>query len=125
MKRKSLEQAICPIARALEQVGEWWSLLIVRDISMGKRRFGELLEYLGVARNILSSRLKRLVACGILETCKSRDGSPYSEYELTEKGRDLIVVLNNLAAWGNRWATTADTGTSPPVPPKPNAPQQH
>jgi DNA-binding HxlR family transcriptional regulator len=105
MKRKSLDGALCPIARSLDQVGEWWSLLIIRDVAMGKRRFGELQESLGAARNILSARLKRLVGCGILELRPSCDGSPYQEYELTEKGRDLLPVLLALKQWGNRWAS--------------------
>ncbi len=105
MKRKSLDSAGCAIARSLDQVGEWWSLLIIRDVAMGKSRFGALLESLGVARNILSARLKRLVGCGILQTRRCDAGGPYQEYELTQKGRDLLVILLALEQWGNRWAT--------------------
>ncbi len=108
MKRKSLDGAGCAIARSLDQVGEWWSLLIIRDVAMGKKRFGALLESLGVARNILSARLKRLVACGILQPRRRECGGPYQEYELTEKGRDLLVILQALEQWGNRWATPED-----------------
>ncbi len=111
MKRKSLDGALCPIARSLDQVGEWWSLLIIRDVAMGKRRFGELLESLGAARNILSTRLKRLVGCGILEMRPASGGGPYQEYDLTEKGRDLVSVLLALEKWGTRWA--------PPDPERP------
>ncbi len=103
MKRKSLDGAVCSIARSLDQVGEWWSLLIVRDVFRGKRRFGELLDSLGLARNILSARLKRLVECGVLEMQPAGDGGPYKEYALTAKGRDLIVTLIALEQWGNRW----------------------
>lgn len=112
MKRKSLDGALCPIARALDQVGEWWSLLIVRDISMGKRRFGELQENLGVARNILAIRLKRLVGCGILELRPSRDGGPYHEYDLTEKGQDLLSILVALEHWGKRWIPPCEDGSA-------------
>ena len=104
MKRKPLNDAPCCIARSLDQIGEWWSLLIVRDILlMGHRRFGELLESLGCARNMLSARLKRLVACGILTTAPAADGSAYQEYRLTEKGRDLYLTLIALRQWGARW----------------------
>ncbi len=109
MKRKTLNEALCPIARSLDQVGEWWSLLIVRDVLSGKRRFGELLESLGVARNMLAARLKRLVACGILELRPARDSTPYKEYELTEKGRDLLVTLAALGQWGGQW-TSSEAG---------------
>src|SRR5260370_5703649 len=67
VKRKSLAHSPCPVARSLDAIGEWWSLLIVRDALMGKRRFGEFQQSLGAARNILAARLKKLVACGILE----------------------------------------------------------
>ena len=104
MKRKPLNDAPCCIARSLDQIGEWWSLLIVRDIlQLGNRRFGELLESLGCARNMLSARLKRLVACGILTTGPAADGSAYQEYRLTEKGRDLYLTLIALHQWGERW----------------------
>ncbi len=105
MKRKSLDGELCPIARALDQVGEWWSLLIIRDIAVGKRRFGELLGSLGAARNILSARLKRMVTTGILEQRPSPGGT-HQEYVLTEKGRELLVILVALEQWGNRWLTT-------------------
>ncbi len=111
MKRKSLDEAVCPIARSLDQVGEWWSLLIVRDVAAGHRRFGELLDSLGVARNMLSARLKRLIACGVLELRPARDGTSHKEYELTAKGRDLLVTLAALGQWGRHW-TTAEAAAS-------------
>lgn len=103
MKRKAHDDAACSIARSLAQIGEWWSLLIIRDISMGKRRFSELAESLDIARNILSSRLKTLTGCGILVSRPAADDSRYWEYELTEKGRDLHVTLAALQQWGARW----------------------
>jgi DNA-binding HxlR family transcriptional regulator len=102
VKRKSLDGSICFIARSLDQVGEWWSLMIIRDLFVGNRRFGELLESLGVARNILSVRLKRLVSCGIVQLRPAADG-PHQEYELTAKGRGLFVTLVALEQWGRRW----------------------
>jgi DNA-binding HxlR family transcriptional regulator len=75
---------------------------------VGKRRFGELVESLGVARNILSARLKKLVHDGILELEPARDGSAHKEYVLTEKGRGLIVALIALKQWGDRWAIPDD-----------------
>ena len=107
MRRKSLDKSVCALARSLDQVGEWWSLLIIRDVSMGKHRFCELLESLGVARNMLSARLKRLLACGILELRPAGRG-PYQEYELTQKGRELLVALVALEQWGSRWTPCED-----------------
>src|SRR5262245_17797977 len=102
MKRKSLAQSPCPVARALEAVGDWWSLLIVRDALMGKRRFGEFQQTLGAARNILAARLKKLVACGILEQVAAGAGER-REYVLTESGRELGMVLLALRLWGAKW----------------------
>ncbi len=100
MKRKSLEKAVCPIARALDIIGDWWSLLIVRNAFAGQRRFGEFQKSLGMARNILASRLRKLVNCGILELAPASDGSAYREYALTNKGRGLFHVLEALRQWG-------------------------
>ncbi len=100
MKRTCFATEKCPIARSLETVGDWWSLLIVRDAFIGKRRFGEFLESLGVARNILTTRLRKLVDDGVLKQVPASDGSAYREYVLTEKGRGLFVVLMALRQWG-------------------------
>ncbi|VTT97005.1 Transcriptional regulator, HxlR family OS=Cystobacter fuscus DSM 2262 GN=D187_001862 PE=4 SV=1: HxlR [Gemmataceae bacterium] len=99
MKRTCNDKEMCPIARSLETVGDWWALLIVRDALLGRRRFGEFLESLGVARNILTVRLKKLVADGVLEQVPASDGSSYKEYALTGKGRGLFVVLAALGQW--------------------------
>jgi len=104
MRRKSLEDATCPIARSLESIGEWWSLLIVRDAFRGKRRFGEFQKSVGLAKNILAARLRKLVACGIFRLEPASDGSRYQEYVLTEKGRALGMVVMSLRFWGTRWA---------------------
>src|SRR5437764_199977 len=100
MKRKSLDREKCPIARTLDVIGDWWSLLIVRDAFLGKRRFGEFQKSLGLAKNILCTRLQKLVAHGILEGRAASDGSAYQEYALTEKGRGLHIVLVALRQWG-------------------------
>jgi DNA-binding HxlR family transcriptional regulator len=100
MKRKCLAKAECAVARALDTIGDWWSLLIIRDAFFGKRRFGEFQKSLGLARNILTARLRKLVERGVLETVPASDGSAYQEYVLTEKGRGLDVVLVALRQWG-------------------------
>ncbi len=100
MRRTSLEGADCPIARSLDVIGDWWSLLIIRDAMLGVRRFGEFQKSLGVAKNILAARLRTLVEQGILETAPASDGSAYQEYLLTPKGRDLFPVLVALRQWG-------------------------
>lgn len=102
MRRTSLNEADCPIARALDAVGDWWSLLIVRDALFGLRRFGEFQKSLGMAKNILTARLRGLVASGILEAVPAADGSAYKDYVLTPKGGDLFPVLVALRQWGER-----------------------
>ncbi len=99
MKRKSLELDVCPVARSLEAVGDIWSMLIVREAFLGRRRFGEFQKSLGVAKNILTVRLRKLVTFGVLEQVPATDGSAYSEYTLTEKGRELYLVLMALRQW--------------------------
>ena len=100
MKRKSPEDAPCPVARTLDVIGDWWSLLIVRDAFDGVRRFSEFQKGLGMAKNILSTRLRTLVAQGILEIAPASDGSAYQEYILTDKGRALFPVIVGLRQWG-------------------------
>ncbi|HEV7770003.1 MAG TPA: helix-turn-helix domain-containing protein [Solirubrobacterales bacterium] len=93
---------ICSIAKSLEVIGERWSLLIVRDVMNGNRRFGELQRSLGIARNVLSARLQRLVEEGILERRAYQESPPRHEYFLTEKGLDLWPSLIALLGWGDR-----------------------
>ncbi len=100
MRRTSLKSATCPVARSLDVIGDWWSLLIVRDAFRGMRRFSQFQKSLGLARNILTTRLRGLVADGILETGPAADGSPYQDYVLTRKGCDLLPVLVALRHWG-------------------------
>jgi DNA-binding HxlR family transcriptional regulator len=103
MKRTSFENAECPIARSLDAIGDWWSLLIVRDALLGIRRFSEFQKNLGVAKNILTVRLRALVDQGILKTAPASDGSAYREYLLTPKGRALFPVLVALRQWSEEF----------------------
>ena len=103
VKRTSLEGDACPIARALDVIGDWWSLLIIRDAFVGRRRFGEFQKNLGLAKNILSTRLRALVDRGILATAPASDGSAYHEYVLTPKGRGLFNVLVALRQWSEQF----------------------
>ncbi|HGM5490493.1 TPA: winged helix-turn-helix transcriptional regulator [Serratia fonticola] len=100
MKRKSLEDAQCPVARTLDVLGDWWSLLIIRDAFDGISRFSEFQKNLGMAKNILSTRLRTLVAQGILQVCPAADGSAYQEYVLTDKGREIFPIIVALRQWG-------------------------
>ncbi|KPG93041.1 transcriptional regulator [Pseudomonas sp. RIT-PI-q] len=99
-KRTSMEDAECPVARSLDAIGDWWSLLIVRDAFDGIRRFGEFQRNLGMAKNILSARLRTLVAHGIFDLVPASDGSAYQEYVLTEKGKGLFPLIIGLRQWG-------------------------
>lgn len=94
----------CSIAKALEVVGERWSLLIVRDVMNGNRRFGELQRGLGIARNVLAARLQRLVDEDILERRPYQESPERYEYFLTEKGLDLWPALVALLHWGDRYS---------------------
>ena len=102
MQRKSFGNMKCPIARSLDRVGEWWSILILRDAFYGLRRFDEFQKSLGVAPNILTRRLNALVESGMLERRRYNEHPPRDEYVLTERGRDFRPVLLALLAWGNR-----------------------
>lgn len=103
VKRICHEDEDCPVARSLDAIGDWWSLLIIRDAFDGKRRFGEFQKNIGMAKNILAARLRSLVAHGILETVPASDGSAYQDYVLTQKGRDLFPVLVAIGEWGRAY----------------------
>lgn len=102
MQRKSFDEMTCPIARSLERVGEWWSMLILRDAFAGKTRFDEFQKSLGIATNMLSRRLAALVESGMLERRRYNAHPPRDEYVLTDRGRDFHTVLMALLAFGNR-----------------------
>lgn len=103
MKRTVLSEAPCPIARGYDAVGDWWSLLVVTHVVLlRRRRFGQIQDELGMAKNILSSRLRKLVEAGILERVPAEDGGAHMEYAATEKGQDLYKVLVPLMQWGQK-----------------------
>ncbi|OPA86526.1 transcriptional regulator [Pseudomonas fluorescens] len=102
MQRKSLTSDECPIARSLERVGEWWSMLIMRDALQGLRRFDEFSRSLGIAPNMLTRRLTALVEAGMLERRQYSERPPRYEYAPTPKGEDFRMVLMALVAFGNR-----------------------
>ena len=102
MLRRDYEGQNCSIARALELVGERWTLLIVRDCFLGLRRFEEFQQNLGIARNVLTDRLNRLVEEGILERVRYSERPERYEYRLTDKGRELNIALAGLRQWGDK-----------------------
>jgi DNA-binding HxlR family transcriptional regulator len=103
MKRTSVGHRNCSVARSLDVIGEWWTLLIVRDIVFGVRRFEAIQADLGVARNILADRLATLVDHDVLARRKYQDGPERFEYVLTDKGEALFPVLLSLMRWGDEW----------------------
>lgn len=101
-KREYIDDEPCPVARSLNVMGDRWSLLIVRDAFDGLHRFSDFQRNLGVARNILADRLRRLVDAGILVAQPTSNGSAYQEYVLTERGKSLFPVVVALRQWGER-----------------------
>src|ERR1700677_3833956 len=102
MQHKGFDKMPCPVARSLEHVGEWWSILILRDAFKGKTRFDQFQKSLGIAPNMLTRRLNTLVESGLLERRLYSEKPPRHEYVLTERGRDFRPVLWALVAWGNK-----------------------
>lgn len=100
VKRVSLSNAGCPVARSLDVIGDWWSLLIIRDAFDGTCRFSEFQTGLGIGKGVLATRLRDLVERGIFETAPASDGSAYREYILTDRGRGLFPVIVALRQWG-------------------------
>lgn len=111
----------CLIARALERVGDAWSMLILRDAGAGTTRFDDFRRSLGIAPNILTARLRALVAAGLLERRRYQERPPRDEYVLTAAGRDFLPVLHVLAAWagrhygGGEMTQTLDAETGKPI----------
>ena len=101
--KRHYEGQNCSIARALEVVGDRWTLLVIRDIGLGHHRFDELLSSLGVASNVLTDRLNRLVAEGVLDRVRYSERPERFEYRLTKKGRELGVALLALMQWGDHY----------------------
>lgn len=107
MQRRSLADQPCPVARTLDVIGEWWTLVIVRDAFRGARRFEDF-RSTGIADNILAARLKRLVDEGVFERRRYQERPERFEYVLREKGRDLLPVLGALGLWGRKWTKGPD-----------------
>lgn len=115
----------CPVARTVDLVGDRWSLLVVRDAFDGMHRFSDFQRSLGVARNVLADRLRKLVEAGVLTTRPASDGSAYQEYVLTAKGESLFPIVVALRQWGERHlfgrgerhSRLLEKGTGKPVPP--------
>jgi DNA-binding HxlR family transcriptional regulator len=105
MKRASFADMNCSVAQALEVVGEWWTLLIVRDAFLGVSRFEDFHQRLGISRNILADRLDGLVDHGVMERRAYSEHPLRHDYVLTGKGRDLWRVVAALRQWGDRWVT--------------------
>lgn len=103
MQRVSFREMDCSIGQSLEVVGEWWSLLIVRDAFLGITRFDDFQQRLGIARNVLTNRLTHLVEEGIFERVAYSEHPERFDYVLTEQGRDLWAVIVALRQWGDRW----------------------
>jgi DNA-binding HxlR family transcriptional regulator len=108
VKRTSFGTAKCPVARSLDALGDWWSLMIIRDAFIGIRRFSEFRKNLGCAKNILAVRLRALVEHGVLTTAPASDGSAYQEYLLTAKGRGVYPVLVALRQWSEEFSDEPD-----------------
>ncbi|EKK5418814.1 protein YtfH [Enterobacter hormaechei] len=102
MSQKMVKEEYCPVARSVEAIGDRWSLLIVRNAFDGMTRFGDFQRSLGVARNILSDRLRKLVDADILRLQGASDGTAYQEYVLTDKGESLFPVVVALRQWGEQ-----------------------
>jgi DNA-binding HxlR family transcriptional regulator len=103
MQRKSFAEMECPIARSIEQVGDGWTLLILRNAFLGARRFADFESRLGIPPTTLARRLERLVSIGLFTRHRYEARPPREEYELTDKGLALLPLILTLAAWGNRW----------------------
>lgn len=101
----------CSVAQCLEVIGEWWSMLIVRDAFLGVTRFDDFLERLGISRNILVQRLNSLVESGVLQRVPYSEHPPRNDYRLTDKGRDLWPVLTAMRQWGDRYSAPS----GPPI----------
>ena len=107
MKRASFDNLDCSVASSLEIIGEWWTPLILRDAFLGVTRFGDFQERLGIARNVLTTRLDTLVAHDVLKKVEYQDNPPRYDYKLTAKGRDLWLVVAALREWGDKWESPA------------------
>lgn len=111
MKNESFKHLECSLARSLDMVGDWWTLLIVRDLFYGIDTFDKLCQDLSIARNILADRLKKLTERGLIEKLQGERGVRKRAYRLTPKGKDLFPIIMALVAWGDRW----ESPSGPPI----------
>ncbi|MEB3902575.1 helix-turn-helix domain-containing protein [Pseudomonas juntendi] len=102
-KQQLLARSECPVARTLEAIGDRWMLMIIREAFDDVRRFSEFQKRLGVAKNILTVKLKALVELGVFEIQPASDGSAYKEYVLTEMGRAAFPIVISMRQWGERF----------------------
>jgi len=112
MERTSFENWNCSVARTLDLIGDLWSLLIIREVYFGTRTFNEFQHHLGLSKNILSRRLKKMQADGLMERRAALGDARSHEYHLTEKGRSLLTVVIAMMQWGDQWA---DDQKGPPI----------
>jgi DNA-binding HxlR family transcriptional regulator len=112
MKLVDIDNQPCSIARALSEIGDGWSLMLVRDAFYGRTRFSEFVKHTGAQKTVVSDRLKRLVNAGVFDRVEYEQYPTRHEYVLTEKGRDLAQVMVALSAWGDRWL---DNGQGAPI----------
>ena len=103
MKRTEFASWPCSIARSVDLMGDWWTPLVLREAFLGVRRFDDMQRSLGIGRNVLTQRLKRLVDEGMLKRIRYQEKPDRYEYVLTDKGRDFYPVLAAMIAWGDRW----------------------
>jgi len=122
--RRRFTRENCSVARALEVLGDWWTLLVVREAFAGTRRFADFEANLEISKNILTKRLNRLVDAGVLERIDAGTHGTRYEYQLTSMGKDLAAVMTALRQWGDRWVFGAgrepllvlDRRTGRPIP---------
>jgi DNA-binding HxlR family transcriptional regulator len=122
--RRRFQRDNCSIARSLEILGDWWTLLVVREAFLGTRRFADFERNLGISKNILTRRLEHLTRHGVLEAIDAGVHGTRFEYVLTPMGKDLVTVMTALRQWGDRWIfgpgheplVVADRRTGRPIP---------
>ena len=112
MKRTEFASWPCSVARTVDLLGDWWTPLVLREAFLGVRRFDDMQRELGIGRNVLTQRLKRLVEEGLLERVRYQEKPDRYEYLLTDKGRDFYPVLATMIAWGDRWLSGEE---GPPI----------
>jgi len=103
MRRTRFDESQCPIARTADLLGDWWTPLVLRELLLGRRRFGDIQEQLDVNRSVLAQRLRRLEDEGVVERHRYSDHPPRDEYAPTEKGRALWNVLSVMWDYGETW----------------------